>query len=97
MSMDCSYSGSLELAQKKAQDWENNFGRCQSVEIVPVEIVPPKPRGRPRRNQPAGDVGRLGTGGGPEFSETPRGQSARDDWAEGYDDLNGAPEGPGDC
>ena len=31
-----------------------------------------------------------------EFSESPKGEKARHEWAEGYDDLNGAPEGPDD-
>ncbi len=31
-----------------------------------------------------------------EFSESPEGYEARDKWARGYDDLNGAPEGEND-
>jgi len=31
-----------------------------------------------------------------EFSETPEGYEARQRWAAGYDDLNGAPESEGD-
>ncbi len=31
-----------------------------------------------------------------EFTESPRGYEARNRWAEGYDDLNGAPEGEWD-
>jgi hypothetical protein len=31
-----------------------------------------------------------------EFSETPAGRDAREEWARGYDELNGAPEGPDD-
>ena len=39
----------------------------------------------------------LDRGQGPmEFSETPRGRQARDNWARRYDALNGAPEGDWD-
>lgn len=31
-----------------------------------------------------------------EFSDSDEGQKALEDWAEGYDDLNGAPEGDWD-
>lgn len=31
-----------------------------------------------------------------EFSESSEGEEAREDWAERYDDLNGAPEGDWD-
>lgn len=31
-----------------------------------------------------------------EFTESPRGDAARERWARRYDDLNGAPEGDGD-
>ena len=31
-----------------------------------------------------------------EFSESPRGNKAREDWARWYDGLNGAPESEGD-
>lgn len=33
---------------------------------------------------------------GQEFTETPRGDRARERWARRYDELNGAPEGDGD-
>jgi len=32
-----------------------------------------------------------------EFTETAKGYQARQDWAERYDDLNGAPESDWDC
>lgn len=36
-------------------------------------------------------------GQGPmEFSETPKGREARENWARWYDELNGAPEGDSD-
>jgi len=45
-------------------------------------------------------TGELATGdrdtGGHEFSETPRGYQAREQWARRYNELNGAPESDGD-
>ena len=35
--------------------------------------------------------------GAVEFTESPSGYRARDNWARRYDDLNGAPENDGDC
>lgn len=38
----------------------------------------------------------VGAEGSSAFSETPRGERARERWARRYDDLNGAPEGDSD-
>ncbi len=44
-------------------------------------------------NEDAGDLDMMNEADASEFfSETPEGESARDRWAQRYDDLNGAPE-----